>query len=146
MVNTTNRLTAILAALAGLAAGAPVLAEDPEPSKGEAELAKMLEGRAAGEAVSCISDFGGSDIRIIDGTALVFRRGSTLYVNRPANAKLIDWNDLPIIERYGSQLCKLDRVELRDRNSAIPGPSLFLADFVPYTKVDEGTHHEGDVQ
>ncbi len=66
---------------------------------------------------------------------MVFRRGSTLYVNRPDGAQTLDYWDLPVFEKWGgSGLCQLDHVSLYDRGSRIPGPVLFLAEFVPYTK------------
>lgn len=134
-----------LAALALGAGATPALADEPANTPGEVELAKLLEGRVAGEPQRCIPDSNSRSLTVIDHTALVFRLGSKIYVNRPAGVEALDWNDVPIFERYGSQLCRQDRVQLRDRNSLIPGPYLFLADFIPYTMVDEGPP-QGDVQ
>ena len=132
----TGRMTRLALAALPLAciAATPLAAKDRAAS-GEAKLAELLEGRVAGEPVDCILDRGGSSLQIVDGTALVFRRGGTLYVNRPAGAEVLDHWDLPVIEKWGAtQLCKLDRVELRDRGSHIGGPTLALAQFVPYTR------------
>lgn len=131
----TGRLIRLALTTLAIAGAAAPLAADERSASGEAELADLLKGRVAGEPVDCILDRGGSSLQIVDGTAFVFRRGPTLYVNRPEGARLLDHWDLPVIEKWGgSKLCKLDRVELRDRGSQIGGPALFLARFVPYTR------------
>ena len=124
-----------LAALPLAAFASAPLAAETRVSGGEAELAELLEGRVAGEPVDCILDSAGSSLQIVDGTAMVFRRGPTIYVNRPEGAAVLDYWDLPVIEKWnGSKLCKRDRVELRDRSSPIGGPVLLFAQFVPYTR------------
>lgn len=124
----------ILLAMAALAMSSP-LAADERSASGEAELAALLEGRVAGAPVDCILDRAGDSVQIVDGTALVFRRGLTIYVNRPDGARVLDHWDLPVITQWsGAKLCRLDSVELRDRGSRIGGPTLHLAQFVPYTR------------
>ena len=128
--------TAPFLAVASLAFAAPVAAADTSvaDAAGAAELAKILDGRVAGEPVDCIRDSSSSALEIVGGTALVFKRGPTIYVNQPDGANTLDRWDVPVFYKFGgSDLCKLDRVELRQRGSQIPGPSLFLARFVPYT-------------
>jgi hypothetical protein len=49
----------------------------------EAQLAKALDGRVAGEPVNCLSLRSIRSSRIIDRTAIVYQVGNTLYVNRP---------------------------------------------------------------
>ena len=123
-------------AVASLALAAPVAAADNNvaDAAGAAELAKILDGRVAGEPVDCIRDSSSSALEIVGGTALVFKRGPTIYVNQPDGANTLDRWDVPVFYKFGgSDLCKLHRVELRQRGSQIPGPSLFLARFVPYT-------------
>lgn len=116
-----------------LAAGTPAAAQE-KPARGEAELAQMLEGRTAGEPKRCLSDSERRNLRVIDGTALVFESGNTLYVNRPEGARFLDWSDLPVFKIWGSQLCEKDQVELRDSASLMRGPILFMGEFVPYRR------------
>ncbi len=119
----------------------PALADE---TRGEAELAKMLEGRVAGEPVKCLNRSRSSEsVRIVDGTAFVFRDGATLYVNRPDGARILDWNDLPVFRLFGSGLCARDRVELRDRSSLFPGPVILLGEFVPYRRAGDARPSEG---
>ncbi|GMM93659.1 hypothetical protein [Qipengyuania sp. MTN3-11] len=108
-----------------------------ELSEGQAKLAKMLEGRVAGEPERCIQTFPSRSFTIIDDTALVYRRGDTLWVNTTRNPQSIDDDDILVIERFsGSQLCHTDQVTLRDRYNGFFSGVLFLGDFVPYREVE----------
>ena len=122
-------------AAAGLAATAPLSASD-RPS-GEERLAKMLEGRTAGEPKSCINMFGSDSLTVIDKTALVYQAGGKIWVNRTANPDSIDDNDVLIIKKFGtSGLCRTDSITLADRSSGMFSGVLFLEDFVPYEKTE----------
>lgn len=134
-VMTIARILFALSAASLVAA--PAIAGLSRAERGEAKLAKMLDGRVAGESVDCIRDFSQEGMTTVDGVGFVFKRGKTIYVNRPANAAFVDDSDLPVIEKWsGSQLCRLDRVEMRDRITLMHGPVTLLGDFVPYTRVD----------
>lgn len=133
---------ALAIAAFGLAA-TPVLAEQhegdaPELTRGEAKLAKMLEGREAGEPQDCINTFSSSNLQVIDGTALVYKQGKTLWVNRTRNPESLDDSDYLVIKKFGSahQLCRLDNVTTRDRGSHFFSGVVFLSDFVPYRKAE----------
>lgn len=99
------------------------------------QLAKMLKGRVAGKPVSCIQLNQVDNTTIIDKTAIVYRDGGTLYVNRPNNADSLDSDDLLVTKTFSSSLCRLDMVQLHQRSM----PSMWtgfvsLQDFVPYRK------------
>lgn len=123
-------------AIAATLLAAPAIADETadKPSAGELELAELLEGRVAGEPVRCLRQSQRDGLRVIDSTALVFRDGRTLYVNRPRNAQFLDEWDVPVFRQFTSSLCELDQVEMRDRTSLMGGPVLVLDEFVPYTK------------
>ncbi|MCB2083381.1 MAG: hypothetical protein H6920_01375 [Sphingomonadaceae bacterium] len=106
-----------------------------QASEGEAKLAKMLEGRVAGEPQSCIYMRPGVDLTIIDGTALVYKSGKTLYVNIPRNADDIDDRDTLVTRRSSSRLCRTDIVTTQDSSIGMYTGNIFLGDFVPYRKV-----------
>jgi len=127
-----------IAALAILAMPASAEEDAPAPSKGELKLTKMLDGRVAGEPARCINTFGGGNLQIIDGTALVYRQGKTLWVNRTRNPDSLDDNDYLVIRKYGSagQLCRLDNVTTHDRTGNFFTGVVFLEDFVPYRKAE----------
>lgn len=114
------------AALAAPATAAPRLSPD-------AELAKLLDGRVPGKPSSCISTFRSRSSQIIDGTALVYRDGRTLWVNRPrSGAESLRDDDVLLTRLYGSQLCRVDSVRLLDRTSGFQRGFVVLGDFVPY--------------
>jgi hypothetical protein len=127
----------IIAALAvsalAITAGGSV-ATAKERKTGEQKLAEMLKGRVAGKPVNCINTWRNDDMSIIDGTAIVYRSGRTIYVNRTQNPESLDWNDILVIEHQtGNELCKLDHVTTIDRGSGFLSGVVFLTDFVPYT-------------
>lgn len=127
------------ASLALLALPGAAMAEEKVNAKGEAELAKMLEGRVAGKPVKCLSNTTLDNSTIIDGTAIVYRSGSKLYVNRPrSGADQLDDDDILLTKLYGSQLCNVDKVDLIDRSSRMWSGFVLLGDFVPYQKVKTG--------
>lgn len=126
-----NKLIPATLALAALAAAIPAAAKHEQ---GEAKLAKLLDGRVAGAPVHCLSSFQRRNMEVIDKTALVFKDGDTLYVNRPAGANFLTWSDVPVFKIWGDQLCDKDLVHLHDRSSGMPGPALSLGDFVPYKR------------
>ena len=100
------RALAIALAATALVAGAAVQAK-PKLTP-EQRLEKLLDGRVAGKPTSCISTADTRDMEIIDGVALVYRSGTTLYVNRPRNPEDLDSDDILVIRTSGSQLCRLD--------------------------------------
>lgn len=121
---------AIVAAAAGLVA-APV---EAARKSGEERLAKMLEGRTAGEPRSCVFTSPTANLTVLDKTAIVYKAGGKLWVNRTANPADIDEDDILIIRRTGSSLCDTDTITLADRHSGMFSGVLFLEDFVPYEK------------
>ena len=119
---------------AALALSGPALYAK-ERKTGEEKLTELLEGREAGEPVSCIPTYGNGNFQVIDGTALVYKSGKTLYVNRTAHPKSLDDSDVLVIDRFsGSQLCKLDQMKTVDRTSGFMTGIIFMEDFIPYTK------------
>lgn len=130
-----NRIALSLAAFAGLAlAAGPSVAR--ERMTGEQQLAKLLAGRVAGEPRSCISTVARRNSRVIDGTAVVYGRGKTVWVNVPRNAEDLDDSDAMVIRMYGSQLCRQDIVTTINAASGFYTGNVFLGDFVPYTRPD----------
>lgn len=114
------------------------------PSKGEARLAKLLDGRVAGEPVRCISAFRNVQMQTIDGTAYVYGSGNRIWVQRTRNPADIDDNDVLVTDRReASQLCRLDIASTVDRISGFFTGAVFFEDFVPYTRVKPESGREG---
>ena len=135
-------ITAIIAAAA--VAAVPAAATAREKLAPEAQLAKLLEGRVAGEPRSCIRTIGSRNLNQIDGTALTYRDGDTVWVNYTRNPADIDDSEIMVIKRFSStSLCRSDQIRLVDRTAGFLSGLIFLDDFVPYTKVDSEAAAEG---
>ena len=119
---------------AALALGAYPATAGSLAEKGEARLAKMLEGRVAGEPVRCINTFR-ENSQIIPQVPLVYDEGKTIYVARPAHPGSLRWDDVLVVERFSSnRLCVNDQMRTIDRSSGMLSGIVFLEEFVPYTK------------
>ena len=130
------RALAIALAATALLAGGASLQAKPKLTP-EQRLEKLLEGRVAGKPTTCISTSDTRDMEIIDGVALVYRSGSTLYVNRPKNPEDLDSDDILVIRPTGSQLCRLDMIHTVDRIGHFTTGFINLNDFVPYRRVQQ---------
>lgn len=128
---------AMIAAATALALAVPAGAQDRD-ERAEAAFTELVEDRVAGEPRSCINTFNSNRLRVVEYVGLAYRDGDTLWVARASNPEDLGPWDVPIIERYGSQLCRHDLIRTIDRNSGFYTGNLFLGDFVPYTEVDEG--------
>jgi hypothetical protein len=125
---------ALAAALLATAIAAPA-ATDTAYAKGEARLAKLLAGRDAGKPVSCVSmQLDSQSMQVIEGTAIVYNAGSTIYVARPDDPTSLDSDNILVINRFGSQICKQDVIRTVDRYSGFTTGAVFLGDFTPYKK------------
>ena len=123
---------AIFAAAAGLVA-APLDARSR--MSGEERLAKLIEGRVAGKPSDCIFTPGNRNLTIIEKTAIVYKAGGKVWVNRTQHPEDIDDDDILVIKRFdGSRLCRQDMITLTDRNTGMFSGAIFLTDFVPYEK------------
>lgn len=145
-------LLGCVAAALTLAAASPAAAQsDVEAeaeaaplSKGEARLAKLLEGRVAGEPVRCIRTLPNQRMQTIDGTAYVYGSGNTIYVQRTRNPDQIDNNDAMVTTRFNaSELCRLDQINTVDPVLGVFTGAVFFEDFIPYTRVRSDTAGEG---
>ena len=130
------RRIAIALAATALVAGGAALEAKPKLTP-EQRLEKLIEGRVAGKPTSCISQSDTRDMELIDGVALVYRSGSTLYVNKPRNAEDLDSDDILVIRPSGSQLCRMDMIHTVDRSGHFTTGFINLGDFVPYRRVQQ---------
>ncbi|MFU7529089.1 hypothetical protein [Qipengyuania sp. ASV99] len=132
-----------LAALALVAAQPAYADEEPAASEtamteGEARLAKLLEGRVAGEPQNCIRTRPNYRLTVIDDTAYVYGSGRTIYVQRTQNPHHIDDTDTLVSRRFtSSEICRQDIVTTIDPVLGFFTGTVFFDDFVPYTRVEE---------
>ncbi len=126
----------IPALFAAAALAASPTASAREKLAPEDQLAKLLEGRIAGEPQDCLPLTSLRSSQIIDKTAIIYRVGSTLWVNRPdGGASSLDDDDILVLKTSGSQLCSIDSIQLHDRSSQMYSGFVSLGKFVPYRRV-----------
>jgi hypothetical protein len=104
---------------------------------GEIRLAKLLQGRVAGQPTNCIRTLPSNDMTVIDKTAIVFGHGSVIYVNRTQDPDSIDDHNALLVRKHGdpSRLCKTDVVTSFDPNAHFYTGNVMLTEFVPYRRV-----------
>lgn len=132
-----NKILATIATAAVLLGAGTAAQAETRQERSEARLAEMLQGYQAGEPVTCINAIRSNRLTVIPHVGLVYDAGDTIYVARAVNPRMLDDDDVPVIERYSSQLCRTDVMRTFDRYSPSFTGALFLENFVPYTKVDE---------
>lgn len=122
--------------IAAALAAVPAASSAREKLAPEDQLAKLLEGRVAGEPQDCVPLTSLGSSQVIDKTAIVYRSGSTLWVNRPdGGASSLDDDDVLVLKTSGSQLCSIDTIELHDRSTHMYSGFVSLGKFVPYRRV-----------
>lgn len=122
--------------IAAALAAVPAVSSAREKLAPEDQLAKLLEGRVAGEPQDCVPLTSLGSSQVIDKTAIVYRSGSTLWVNRPdGGASSLDDDDVLVLKTSGSQLCSIDTIELHDRSTHMYSGFVSLGKFVPYRRV-----------
>lgn len=106
-------------------------------TKGERKLAQLLEGRVAGEPVSCIPTNGRTQhVQTVDKVAYVYGRGDTIYVQRTDNPGMINSADSVSVRRINAyRFCRLDRATTFAPVSGITTGFVVFEDFIPYTRV-----------
>ena len=129
-----KRLISALAVATLAMASAPAAAQEARIAEGEAKLAEMIEGRVAGEPQSCVNAMRSNDIEVIEYVGIVYDAGDTIWVARAKDPRSLGWTDVPIIDRFGSQLCKFDVIRTVDRSTGMTTGAVFLEDFVPYAE------------
>ena len=129
-----RKLLSIAAIAASAALALPAQADQRRSP--EQQLERALEGRVAGEPVNCLNLRTVRNSRIIDGTAILFDAGSTIYVNRPrSGAESLDRDDTQVVRSHTGQLCSIDTIRMVDPTSGMFRGSVFLGEFVPYRRV-----------
>lgn len=125
------KISTCLLALA-ISFGAPALAVAARDDA-NTQLEKALRGRTPEKPVDCISMSDASSTQIIDGTAILYRVGSTIYVNRPrGGAKSLRKDDILLTRSFGNRLCRPEIVNLIDPASRQVRSFVSLGEFVPY--------------
>ena len=122
--------------LAGAAAMVALPAQADQRRTPEQQLEHALQGRVAGEPVDCVNLRSIRGSQVINGTAILYDAGHTIYVNRPrAGAESLSNWATQVVEPFNSRLCSIDTVRMIDRNGGMFRGTVFLGEFVPYRRV-----------
>lgn len=136
MRRTTIASLTVLASAGLLASCATTGTPEPRSPKAEAELARLLDGRVPGKAVSCLPSFRSQDMVVIDENTLLFRdgpnriwrtelRGGCSNLGRAGTALLT--------KRFGgSNLCSGEIAQVIDTSQGFVVGSCSIGEFVPY--------------
>ena len=108
--------------------------------KAEARLARLLEGRVAGEPVSCLKLIGRPETKVVADAAVIYGKGKTVYVNRTHTPRLLGNGDQASLTEL---ICHNDVAEFYRPygvgDYGLPVGSrrveVALAEFVPYHRV-----------
>jgi hypothetical protein len=103
-------------------------------AKAQKEYDRLLAGKVAGKAESCLPTYRSNDMTIIDDDTILFRDGRTVYVNKPLGGCMnLDRSGSALVTRnFGPQLCRGDIATVVDNSSGTTLGSCSLGDFVPY--------------
>lgn len=96
-----------------------------------------LAGRVAGPPERCVTAYSNDALRPADnsgGYVLLYGSGRTIYRNDLGGCRFGS-NDVLVVERFGSNLCRGDIIRSVDRVSHIPGPTCVLGAFTPYSRM-----------
>lgn len=124
---------------AALLTAAPAYSAQPTEltAKQQAKYDRLLAGRTAGEAKSCISIYDQRQLTIVSDDVLIFsanRNAKTVYVNKPYGGCNNADRNILVYDRTTPTLCAGDIVQLVDRDIGGALNSCAFGEFIPYTK------------
>ncbi|WP_417610937.1 hypothetical protein [Parasphingorhabdus sp.] len=105
--------------------------------KQQAKLDQHLEGRTAGEPMSCIGRNDQRNMTVVSDDILIFsssRHAKTIYVNKPYGGCRDASRNILSYSRPTSQLCRGEPITLVDNTIGMSVGSCAFGEFVPYTK------------
>ncbi|HET9397488.1 MAG TPA: hypothetical protein VFO45_01580 [Sphingomicrobium sp.] len=120
-----------------LAACSTAPAEQSRSPKAAKDLADALAGRVAGPPQRCISNYPHVEVQVIDDWTILFREGSTVYVQNPqGGCPGIGTGSRTLVTRQvgTSQMCQGDINQAVDLRTGIGGAACVFGPFIPYTK------------
>jgi len=125
--------------LAGAALASCAAAPQPGRSaKAESHFQKLLAGKVAGPATSCLPSYRSTDMVVIDDQTVAFRDGSRrvwLADLGQGCSNLGSGHYTLVTRRFGgSGLCRGDIAQVADLTSGFTVGSCSFGDFVPYVR------------
>jgi hypothetical protein len=109
--------------------------ESPSPEATQ-KLAQALQGRTQGPPAPCIANLRGrAEMSVIDDTTILFREGSTVYVQKPnGGCPSLGNGRYALVKRQvgSTRYCEGDIGEVVDPVSGFFAGSCVFGPFVPY--------------
>jgi len=123
-------LLVFAAMVTGCAAQPPA----PRSAEAEAKFQKLLAGKAAGSAVSCLPHYRADDMVTIDNSTVAFKDGRTVYVNHLIGecSGLSSGFYTLVTRSNGTGLCRGDIADVRDVRTGMIIGACAIGDFTPY--------------
>jgi hypothetical protein len=111
--------------------------QETRSPKAQKELAKALHDLTPGQPVRCIRNYQTNQMQVIDDWTILFRDGSTIYVQNPRGGcpGLANGNRALVTRQIvTNDLCDKDFNALVDLVSRSPGGACIFGPFIPYTR------------
>ena len=127
-------LPASVAMMLAACSTAPV--QETRSPRAAKALADALEGRVAGPPERCIRNYPTTQLQVIDDWTLLYREGSTVYVQNPRGGCPGLGRGRTLVTRQvgTSQMCDGDINQTVDLLSRTGGAACVFGPFVPYTR------------
>ena len=119
----------------GLAACATAaFAPAERTAKAQATYDRMLAGKVAGAPLQCLPRFRTDDMTVIDDNTILFREGSTVYVNKTiGDCSQLGRGGAALVTRsISSTMCRGDIAQVVDNTTGIHLGSCAIGSFTPY--------------
>lgn len=128
------RFIMLATAAAGLCACATASQPPERSAQAQASYERMLAGKTAGDPIRCLPSYRSNDMTAIDDGTILFRDGSTVYVNQPIGqcSRLGNGGATLVTRTFGGQLCRGDLAQVVDLSSGMMLGSCAIGDFTPY--------------
>lgn len=106
----------------------------PLTEKQAAKLEKALDGKVAGEKMSCINRRPQTNLTVISNNVLLYRVNNRLiYKNELiGSCSGLVYGDTMIVRSFGSQLCRGDMTTTANLLTGMTSGACALGDFIPY--------------
>jgi hypothetical protein len=127
----------MLGGAAMLASCSTSQAQQTRAPRAQKELAQALAGLTPGPPVRCIHNYQTNQMEVIDDWTILFRDGSTIYVQHPRGGcpGLANGNRALVTRQIvTNDLCDKDFNAMVDLVSRSPGGACIFGPFVPYTR------------
>ena len=133
------RRIALLLLATGFASCTTVPASPTRAERSQAELQRLISGKVAQPAVSCLPSYNANDMVVIDENTIAFRSGATRvylsHMNGPCS-NLDGAGNYALLTKQtgGTGLCHGEIAYVIDTSSRLTVGTCSFGDFIPYVR------------